>query len=387
MTELKTIEYIDDAEMKGMLEAFKEIQMPRTPFELERFVVGPRFTEEQRYAQCVLEMSIAYYNLQSAKLNVEKKDIEIEEIKTPGRKGEIEKELLRLEQEQTKLAMLGAFREFSVLYNLWQKFPKKYTRQDLDNASERDFKIRLETQAKQDLIANGRISVSNQEGLRQIGVEVTESSLLPIIDPVEQRYLEQGKSRMLIGVPTEIKAENGLKCLENIVYPSGVEIKIFNNYGNKIDDAYTFIARQALLDNADYLVTIEDDTFPPNDAIIKLFDLLKSETNKGNKVAVGAWYPKREEPAQGVHIIVGKNERGPLKADNNIHEVYTLAMGCSIYPVKMFKEIPEPWFKTTNQLSQDSYFSQKARDAGYKLLVDTSIRCKHIDRITNKVYE
>ena len=48
---------IDKKETDEMLQAFEEIQMPRTPFALEKLVVGARFTQEQQYAQCVLELS------------------------------------------------------------------------------------------------------------------------------------------------------------------------------------------------------------------------------------------------------------------------------------------------------------------------------------------
>jgi len=46
-----------------------------------------------------------------------------------------------------------------------------------------------------------------------------------------------------------------------------------------------------------------------------------------------------------------------------------------------------PYFATTEHLTQDSFFSQKARDTGYQLLVDTAIRCKHVDVTTGEVYE
>jgi len=45
-----------------------------------------------------------------------------------------------------------------------------------------------------------------------------------------------------------------------------------------------------------------------------------------------------------------------------------------------------PWFVTTTHLSQDSFFSQKAREAGWKLLCDTGIRCRHVDRDTGRSY-
>jgi hypothetical protein len=367
--------------LSELVSAFDEIQMARTPYVLEKMVVGSKFTEEQRYAQCVCELSIAYDNLRTAKCGARLKEIEIEENKEEGEKGELEREKLQIELDQLNRARLGAYREFMTLYAIWQKFPKRYTREELNEAQEREYKMRLAIQAEQDRNATGRISQGNQEGLRQLGM----SNAYPNLDierDVERRFLETGKVRMMVAVATEEKAINGLPCLEGLEFPNGVEIKIFNSYGRSIADNYNNIVEEALKDNATYLVTVEDDTFPQKDAIIKLLDTLKENP----KSAVGAWYPKREASLQGVHIVLKDGERSQLKPDNRVHEVFTLSMGCSIYPVEMFKEIPFPWFKTTAHLSQDSFFSQLAREAGYKLLVDTSVRAKHVDRNTGTAY-
>ncbi|CAB4135164.1 hypothetical protein UFOVP276_120 [uncultured Caudovirales phage] len=380
---------IDDKTKQALLQAFDEIQQPRTPFALEKLVVGNRFTAEQQYAQCVLEMSIAYDNLRLAQLGCQKKELEMQELpNTPV--GKIDRGIKEIELEQTGRAMLGATREFAFLFDMWKRFPKRYTRDELNAASPREYQLQLQTQALHDKEATGRIGVSNLEGLRQIGMNSESLELLPSAvtqgvssDQVEQRYLAEGKCRILIGIPSEKKLEDGAKCIEGLVYPAGAEVKLFNNYGNPVAAAYNFIAQEALNDDADLLITIEDDTFPQPDALVRLVDFVR----KNPRTAIGAWYPKREEYRQGVHIIVGKNERGPLHDDGEIHEVYTLAMGCSVYPVQMFREIQRPWFKTSPQLTQDSYFSQLAREAGWKLLVDTSIKCRHIDRDTGKVYE
>ena len=386
----------DPQKLQSMLAAFDEIQMPRTPFALNKLVVNAKHTQEQQYAQCVLELSIAYDNLRLAELSVQRKQLEMDALDRAIPLEAVDYQVKEIEQEQTRRAMLGALREFKVLYELWDKFPTKYTRDDMDAASKTEFFLQLKTQAEQDVRYSGKITPSNQEGLRQMGILPTEAGLLTEAAPtamlsspasaVEARYLAQGKLRILIGVPTEKKATS-LPCLEGINFPSGAEIKIFNCYGNPVADAYNFIAREALNDDATLLVTIEDDTFPQLDAVVKLVRMVLDENAAGRQVAAGAWYPKREECRQGVHIIVGDRERGPLPQDGKTHEVYTLAMGCSVYPVQMFREIPGPWFHTTDQLSQDSYFSQLAREHGWRLLVDTSITCKHVDRATGKVYE
>jgi hypothetical protein len=62
-------------------------------------------------------------------------------------------------------------------------------------------------------------------------------------------------------------------------------------------------------------------------------------------------------------------------------------MGCALYTAECFYKTSFPYFQTTECLTQDSFFSQKLTDVGIKMYVDTSIRCKHVDRVTSKVYE
>lgn len=452
-------------------QAYNEIQQPRTPHVLGAMVVNSKFTDEQRYAQCVLEMSIAEDNLRTATANKEKcelridskirridrhksllkeaqkrkpqvmitLDLEDEDGKIYEKKmdlpdaeahiriEELDLNIKQVELEQLQRAMLGASREFAFLNNMWMNWGKRYTREDLNNAQEEEYKQRLITQAQHDIEATGRISAGNLEGLRQIGYpevhplfiapeterkflspeenenlklvqELNEETrkILPPIDEVSAKFLNEGKNKIFIAVPTEKAAIDKdkkpyLPCLNGLKIPTNIAYQKHNAFGRPVADNYNDIVIKALQENADYLITIEDDTFPPSDAIEKLVKLA-NEWNFVNPTttyplnyaptlcAFGAWYTKKEHPRTGVHIIMNKDgKREFLNTDDGkIYECYTLAMGCSIYPMDMFKKISPPWFVTTPQLSQDSYFSQKARDAGFKLYCDTSIKCKHI---------
>jgi hypothetical protein len=73
--------------------------------------------------------------------------------------------------------------------------------------------------------------------------------------------------------------------------------------------------------------------------------------------------------------------------DGQVHEVYTIPQGTTLFPASVFLATSHPYFVTTENLTQDSFFSQKAREAGYRLLVDTAIKCKHVNVKTGKVYE
>jgi hypothetical protein len=119
--------------IKEMESAFLEIQQPRTPFVLEKFVVGQHDTLETQYQQCVLEMQVKYDNIRRAKLNKKKILFKIAEYESKNSElDQIEADILKIDLEEQERAMLGAIREFETLYSIWQSFPNKYTREDID---------------------------------------------------------------------------------------------------------------------------------------------------------------------------------------------------------------------------------------------------------------
>jgi hypothetical protein len=389
MNELVKIEDRIDNVMKvikDMEDAFLEIQQPRTAYVLEKFVVGQHDTIETQYAQCVLEMQIKYDNLRRAKLGKRKIEIKIKDFEDKGTElDQIEADLLRIDLEEQDRAVLGALREFEGLYKIWQSFPKKFTRAELDAGQEQYWKLRLARQAQQDLQATGRIGVGNNEALRQIGL--SGNPQLDHVREVEKKYLEVGDVKVLICVPTREKAER-LPVLENLAIPSGVQVKYLNVFGRTTADAYNEAIQTALSDKADFILTVEDDTFPPPDAFQKI--LAKYREIGDPKVILGAYYVKKTPYQEGVHIqiVAGKRQALTLPSnDTGLYEVYTIAQGFTLFPMECFLQTEYPWTVTTPHLTQDSFLSQKLREKGFRLIVDAGIRCKHIDVSTGKVYE
>ena len=366
-----------------MEDAFNAIQQPRTSYVLERFVVGQHDTDTQRYAQCVLEMQIKYDNLRRAKLNKRKLEIKIAELEKTGSEGDqIDADLIKIDLEEQDRAVLGAIREFEALYKIWSRFSKRYTREEIDANQEEYWKLRLQRQAYQDMQATGRIGVGNHEALRQIGMATTPE--VGHVREVEKKYLEVGDSKCLVVVATREKVTS-LPVLEKLEIPSGTQVKYYNVFGRSVHEAYNDAALTALKDEAEFMLTIEDDTFPPPDAFVKLINHYRSMGNP--KLIIGGWYPKKTASREGTPIILTGGKRQALAADGQIHEVYTIPMGCTLFPTSVFLETEFPYFATTEHLTQDSFFSQKARDRGYKLICDTSIRCKHVDVKTGEVFE
>jgi len=364
--------------LQQMLDAFNEIQQPRTPYVLEDLVVNTKFTDEQRYAQCVLELSIAYDNLRLARIDAEMKEIEIEELTWSDRKDQLEKEKKQIELEQLNRARLGAWREFSYLFELWQKFDKQYTREELNAAQPLEYEMRLKTQALHDMQSK-RLGISpwNLEWLRQI--KLNPDNMLPNKqDEIEKKYLEEWKIKCLVIIPSEHKLsmQHLDELLNHVERPTNVSYRIENIHSSPVADNYNIWFTKAIEEGASHTLTLEDDQVLEKDSIIRLFDFALDNPD----CCVGAWYPKRQKTRQGVHIKLSWWHRRFLDDDGGIHEVKTLAMWLSLYPTWIIQQLDYPYCKTTDALSQDSYLSQKIRDKWYKLLVDTSIKIGHKDR-------
>lgn len=363
-----------------MIKAFDEIQMPRTPYQLEELVVNTKFTDEQKYAQCVLEMSIAYDNLRLANIDMSLKQLEIDELDEKIEKQRLEKLKKRIELEQTQRAVLGAEREFTYLYNLWRKFKKQYTREELNDAQPLEYKMRLETQALLDMQSRQLwISAWNLEWLRQINVK-PEHIWLPVQqDDIEKQYLEEWKIKALIIIPSEhrLTAVQLDELLSHVEMPTNINYRVENIYDSPVADNYNAWFLKAIEEWCNYMVTLEDDQVLQPDSLIKLFDFALDNPN----CCVGAWYPKRQKSCrQGVHIKLSWWHRRFLDDDWEVHEVKTLAMWLSIYNLDIIKQLDYPYCKTTDALSQDSYLSHKITSKWYKLKVDTNIKIWHKDR-------
>ena len=369
-----------------LLNAFIEIQQPRTDYQLEHMVVGKHEVPEQQYAHCVLNIHLKLNALRRSRIHLERLTYQIGQLKEKGDKiSEFKWREKEIDKEDCSLASVGALRELKTLYRIWKGFKKKYTREEINQAQVEYWDKRITQQANDDLMSSGRVGKGNLEALRQIGKGVVPE--LDHVRDIEQKYLEEGNVKVMVAVATKDKPESidDLECLKDIRgnIPAVIQRKYFNCSGRTTAEAYNEIAREVLKDGADLLFVIEDDTFPPPDAFIKLYEHIKQ-----GKKAVGAWYPKRQERYEGSPIVIGSNgKREYLDSDGEVHEVKTLPMGCTLYDTSVFYKTTFPYFKTTPHLTQDSFFSQKLRDAGYKLYCDTSIRCKHVDRVTSKVYE
>lgn len=381
----------------SLRDAVLAIQQPRTDYELRAFVVGQHQSRPRAWAQCVLEEQNKIVAVRRGLLSERQLLRRIAHLEAIAAGEPVDDdakkradaaddaEAARLDLIELQLARLGAERELAALENLRLSFGRGYSRDELNAAEPEYWRQRLLRQASQDVNACGRVGVGNQEALRLAGLAAPVG--LDYVAEVERRMLE-GSRKILVIVPTLIPQstieKDGLKCLEGWTIPGVFQQRIHCVVGRPVADAYNEAAHEAVSSEADFLLCVEDDMQPPEDAFDRLWSLYQKS---GPKSIVGAWYPQRRRPRTGTAIVMRDGVRSFLDdAGGAVHEVYTVPQGFTLIPTQAFRDIPQPWFVTTGCLTQDSFFSQVARDHGYKLLVDTSLKCAHVDRATGESF-
>ena len=196
--EIVAFENVEEKLTPDVLLAMAEIQQPRSQFQLEKFVINQHDTDEMKYFQCVTEIQSLYYTIRTVSLEMKKTEIEIAKLRATGDEvDEIDAQLKELGLEQTRLVGVGAFRELGHLMNIFESFPIKYTREQIEIAQPDYWSKRLNRQAILELTGGTQAAASHLDSLRQIGaISVTNQGILPSNENLEglQKQLEDKAS-------------------------------------------------------------------------------------------------------------------------------------------------------------------------------------------------
>jgi hypothetical protein len=168
--------------------------------------------------------------------------------------------------------------------------------------------------------------------------------------------------------------------------------------GMEVGDAYTqaisMITAHPELRDWKYVLTLEEDNLPPPDGLLKLYESID------DYAAVGGLYWTKGEGGQPMiygdpHGIL--NFMPQVPRPDTVQECNGLGMGFTLFRMDVFKDpaIERPWFKTVQEWSQgmgakaytqDLFFFEKVRRAGYKVACDTRVKVGHLDVSTGLVW-
>jgi len=155
----------------------------------------------------------------------------------------------------------------------------------------------------------------------------------------------------------------------------------------QIDTAREKLAEIALSLNAKYIFWVDTDVIPPTDVIQRLMR---------HKISfVSGLYARRYHPCWNEMLVKAKNEKGEdgyISIPEGGYEKGSLVQcdavgfGCVLMETDMLKDMEKPWFKWSEHSairgnSEDFYFCRRAKQAGYKIWVDTSVVCRHMGPI------
>jgi len=178
--------------------------------------------------------------------------------------------------------------------------------------------------------------------------------------------------------------------------------------GHEVGKAYDALIETILADpnlkQWKYVMTVEDDNLQPPDAHIRLLESIEEhgyDAVSGLYWTKGDWnmpmaYGNPATYASSGYLEFAPRDVRPALEKGQIMPVNGIAMGCALWKLDLFRQIPKPWFTTFNDvlpdkggvacMTQDLAFCEKACRAGKRFAVDMRVRVGHLDINTGIVY-
>ncbi|MBD3155387.1 MAG: hypothetical protein GF368_01905 [Candidatus Aenigmarchaeota archaeon] len=134
---------------------------------------------------------------------------------------------------------------------------------------------------------------------------------------------------------------------------------------------------EALENNSDFLFFLDADVFPSSDVLVRLTKLV---VEKPNKSIFGGYYNSRffnNYPMIGNFKSggsIGLIFEGRDFESGDIITCDAAGMGCVLLPSKLIEELK---FDEEVSQSEDIDYFRSAKNLGYNLCIDTSVKCEH----------
>jgi len=170
--------------------------------------------------------------------------------------------------------------------------------------------------------------------------------------------------------------------------------------GSPFDVARNSIVDRFLDSGAKFLFFLDSDVLPPDNALERLM-------SHNLPIVSGLYYRRHiERPGKPPHPCMWKivppnvemtcptcaqkfrTKEGKYQPilnppRNALVEVDAVGAGCLLIHRRVFEKLERPYFRWTlgwvePGVSEDLYFCERARDAGFRILVDTGVRCGHL---------
>jgi hypothetical protein len=218
-----------------------------------------------------------------------------------------------------------------------------------------------------------------------------EISVEQITEAADIAVETQREKTILIAIPTNKNIEAAtFKSIYDLKVPKGYKTYFQFFYGYQIDQIRNLIADWGK--GHDYLFCVDSDIVLPEDTLIKMLGW--------DRDIVSGLYIQR---IPGTHTLEVYEDIGgggvanipweKIKLHNGLMEIAACGFGCVLVKGDVIRGMEYPHFvyrsaiNHANTYSEDVYFCQKAREAGFKIWADTTILCDHVGSFTFKVQD
>lgn len=153
------------------------------------------------------------------------------------------------------------------------------------------------------------------------------------------------------------------------------------------------LARQQTVENilesdAEWILFLDSDVLPPIDVYPRL-----REHNLD--IVSGLYYAKKDPVHPAMWSIEEGKGLSPIVKwpDGALVEADAIGLGCTLVNRRVFEYMDKPWFRWTEGfeehpwdtqehnrqigVGEDFFFCHKAKEEGFNIYVDTSIKCRH----------
>lgn len=170
--------------------------------------------------------------------------------------------------------------------------------------------------------------------------------------------------------------------------PAGAFQLLVPNCDGPLDSVRNELCQQALLTECTHIFWCDTDQVYPADVLVRLInrDLPIVCAKVHRRKAPYDPLLKRVNPdiedTQNPYVDVEYKEWALRSSPDELIEVDATGFGCNLMRIEVIENIEPPWFMfdlyQKPVVGEDFYFWKKAREAGYKILVDCSIDIGHI---------
>jgi len=197
---------------------------------------------------------------------------------------------------------------------------------------------------------------------------------------------------ILIAIMTRNENDPIAVDLDNLLLYRGYRSELFRVWGLSVDEARSVCAEEAVKRGADYLLFIDDDVIPPKNGLQRLLDIVE---DYNAEIVSGNYYLKGPE---GISVHTQLDNEGVVTAINRVDGLngvitsnWLIGLGFCIINVDVFRQARKPWFKCYSKtkeknVNEDAHFCELALDNGFRIYIDMSIECLHIDFGSKIIY-